>query len=119
MYFADILNNGLPPDDFIAFKDVSSDTLAFRKILNLLKISVKYVRKVSYLVIFAKKYGSLILLVVPVQTILNITRCTLCSRLVDLSYEGQHYLKEILNAIFSFIQFIKERGPAKTDLRDL
>jgi len=31
-YFADVPNNGLPPDDFTAFKDgVSFDTSAFRK----------------------------------------------------------------------------------------
>jgi len=37
MSFADIPNNGLPPDDFTAFKNVSFDTPAFRKIYKIFK----------------------------------------------------------------------------------
>ncbi|XP_018310444.1 nardilysin-like [Mycetomoellerius zeteki] len=143
MCFADIPNNGLPPDDFTIFKDVSFDTPAFRKIykvkpfkdISQLEITWAvpslldfYKSKLNHYVawiIMHEGKGSLFSYLRKKMWILDSFSGTyendfeynsmysLFKISVDLSYEGQHYLEEVLNAIFSYINLAKREGPQK------
>ncbi|XP_018306505.1 nardilysin-like [Mycetomoellerius zeteki] len=150
MCFSDVLNNGLPPDDFTQFKnDYFFDTPAFQQMykvsyshtFNRLQVTwpmpslfdfykskphqyiswiIEHKGKGSLTSYLRKKWNCEVTMYnnsfMPASchyNFMHTSMYTLLNLTVILSYEGLQHLEEILNAIFSFINLLKETGPQK------